>query len=82
MLHRRILISLFAVALTVSASAETILPDFQANSLHPNHAPQQHPYSVADSNAQIIYAAFGSQRDGLNWDIALARFDYEAPNPG
>jgi hypothetical protein len=76
MSHRWISIILFATALTVSVWAETILPDFQANSTLANHPPQRHAFSIADTNTQTIYTAFGSQRDGLNWDIALARFNY------
>ncbi len=73
----RKLLSLLALLLPFSLQADTLLDDFQVNTEPPGHPPQDSPYSVADWGTQTIYTTFLSLHDGVNWDVALARHDYD-----
>ncbi len=73
------IIPLFFLALLFASplTADTILDDFQVNIESPGHPPQSSPYAVANWNTETIYVTWLSQRDGVNWDVALNRFDYD-----
>ncbi len=73
----RKLLSLLALLLPLILHADTLLDDFQVNTEPPGHPPQDSPYSVADWGTQTIYTTFLSLHDGVNWDVALARHNYD-----
>ncbi len=67
---------LLALFIPLGLLADTILDDFQVNTEFPGHPPQDSPYSVANWQTQRIYTTFLSKHDGTNWDVALARHNY------
>ena len=69
---------LLCLLLTATPSfADTILDDFQVNTEFPGHPPQKSPYAVANWETERIYLTWLSKRDGVNWDVAFNRFDYD-----
>ena len=73
------IIPLFFLALLFASplTADTILDDFQVNIEPPGHPDQKSPYSVANWNTETIYVTWLSFRDGVNWDVACNRFNYD-----
>ncbi|HEX7343875.1 MAG TPA: hypothetical protein VF398_06405, partial [bacterium] len=68
---------LLALFIPLGLPADTILGDFQVNTEFPGHPPQDSPFSVANWQTQRIYTTFLSKHDGANWDVALARHNYD-----
>ena len=68
---------ILALMSPLRAPADTILDDFQVNTEFPGHPPQDSPYSVANWGTQTIYTTWLSQRDGINWDVAIIRHNYD-----